>query len=241
MADLPNIERMLERQGRLWEMRRRLAAENGEASLAHLAEGPWITVSKEPGAGGVELARRLAHELGWQVFDHEILVAIAANTRTREAVLSRLDETAIGPLNDYLGGLLDPNLLGRRIPFLQEMLKVIWGLAKQGNAVIVGRGANWLLDSRHGLRLRTVAPLEGRVARLAQREGLDEVEARRRVERAQSDQEAFIRQVYQRRIDDPCGYDLVLNLEALGMDVAVPTVLAALQNRLGLKKPPAHA
>ena len=241
MADLPNIERMLERQGRLWEIRRRMAEEAGEASMAHLSEGPWITVSREPGAGGVELARRLAHELGWQVFNHEILAAIAENTRTREAVLSRLDETAIGPLNEYLGELLDPHLLGRRIPFLQEMLKVIWGLAKQGNAVIVGRGANWFLDPRYGLRVRTVAPLERRVARLARQEGLGEAEARRRVQQTQTTQEAFIRQVYERRIDDPCGYDLVLNLETLGMDIAVHTVLAALQRRLGLTQQPAHA
>ena len=125
MENLPKIEAMLERQGRFWEIRRRLAEEAGASaldSMAHLSEGPWVTISRQLGSGGIEFARRLAHELGWQVFDREIVSTIAENTRTRESVLSRLDEAAIGPVNDYISGLLDHDHPGRT-PFLQEMVR----------------------------------------------------------------------------------------------------------------------
>jgi len=236
MESLPKIEAMLERQGRFWELRRRLAAETGiEAlqSMAHLSEGPWLSVSKQLGAGGIEFARRLAHALGWQVFDHEILTTIAQNTHTRESVLSRLDEAAIGPINDYISGLLDHEHPGRT-PFLQEMVRVIWGLAKQGNAIIVGRGANWFLDPRFGLRVRCVAPLETRIERVAREEGLSPDVARSRILANDANQVAFIQQVYRRRIDDPDGYDLILNLGNLELDAGVEAALTALRRRLGV-------
>jgi cytidylate kinase len=236
MDKLPTIEEMLERQGRFWEIRRRVAQEVNEDAahrMLHLLEGPWITLSRQLGSGGIELGRRLAHDLGWQLFDREILGIIAEHTHTREAVLSRLDEAAIGPIEDYIRGLLERAHPGRT-PFLNEMVRVIWGLAKQGQAVIVGRGANWFLDPRFGLRLRVVAPLEQRVARISRDEGLNLADARRRVEKHDADQESFIRQVYRRSIDDLQGYDLVLNLGGLEIDVAVGLVRAALERKLGL-------
>ena len=235
MATLPKIEEILDRQVRSWEIRRRLADEVGAAArqaLAHLEGGPWITVSKQLGSGGIELAGRLAGELEWQVFDREILTTIAEHTHTQETVLKYLDERAIGPINDYLASELEPGVPGR-VPFVQEMIRVIWGLAKQGSAIIIGRGANWFLDSRFGLRLRVVAPLDGRVARMARQEGIDGDAAERKVRENDRQQEGFIRKTYGAEINDPTGYDLVLNLGALDPETAVQTAMTAFHRKLG--------
>jgi cytidylate kinase len=231
---LPSIEAMLERQARFWEVRRRLAEEGGEPArraLAHLPEGPWVSVSRQLGSGGLEVARRIAERLGWQVFDREIVSTIARHTHTQEAVLSYLDERAIGPINDYIARVLDPGLPGQ-VPFLQEMVRVIWGLAKQGSSVIVGRGANWFLDPRYGLRLRVVAPRNLRVSRIAQARGLAPAEAERTVRLHDARQEEYIRQAFRESIDDPLGYDCVLNLGVLDVEAAVETVHAALRHKL---------
>ena len=109
MAGGKEIEQIIERQASFWEVRRRLAAEGGKAAeraLAHLGEGPWITVSKQLGSLGVELARELARELDWQVFDREIVASIAEQRQLREAVMSRLDERAVGAFNDYIAQML---------------------------------------------------------------------------------------------------------------------------------------
>jgi cytidylate kinase len=221
------IEQIIEQQAKFWEVRRRLAEEGGEAArqaLAHLSEGPWITVSKQWGSGGVELARRVGEEMGWQVFDREILIAIAENTKMRETVLSRMDERAIGSFNDYIVQMLVPSDPGQ-LTFLQEMVRVIWGLARQGNAVIVGRGANWFLSPQYGLRVRTIAPLEYRMQQLS---GATEKEIRER----DAEQVSFIRRVYGRSIDDPEGYDLILNLQSMDFRTAVEVVMAALRKKL---------
>jgi len=235
MAGGKQIEQIIERQAKFWEVRRRLSEEGGEAAarvMAHLSEGPWITVSKQLGSGGVELAQALGRELGWQVFDREIVTAIAQQRKMREAVLSRLDERAIGAFNDYIAQMLVPNDPGQ-LAYLEELVRVIWGLAKQGNTIILGRGANWFLNARYGVRVRAIAALEVRADRVARAEQISVVRAGRKVKEHDAKQAAFIHQVYGRDIDDPLGYDLLLNTGEIEPEVARRITLAALNAKLG--------
>jgi cytidylate kinase len=234
MSSASNIEKIIEKQARFWEVRERIAVEGGEAAqraLAHLAEGPWISISKQWGSRSRELASKLAGELHWQWFDREILTTIAQHTNSREQILSRLDEHAIGSINDYIAQMVvseDPG----QAAYLQEMIRVVMGLAKQGNAIIVGRGANFFLDPRFGLRVRLVAPLEARVAHVAELEGCSRDSARPLVEKNDTQQAAFIRQVFGHDIDDPLGFDLMLNMGGMDEDTAVHAILAALRQKL---------
>jgi hypothetical protein len=230
-----HIEQILDRQAREWEMRRKLAEEGGEVAvgeLAHLPEGPWISISKQLGAEAVEVAESLHGRLGWQVFDKEIIESIARETHTRERVLSRMDERAVHRFDDWLEQLLVPDQ-PPQMTYLQQMARVIWALAKQGRVILLGRGANWFLDNRYGLRVRAIAPLDVRVRKVAEREKISPKDAGRKVRAADASRAAFIRQVYHRDIDDPLGYDLVVNTETLGAEAAADAVLAALKTKLG--------
>ena len=228
MDKLPTVEAILERQAKAWEMNRRLAdRETGAAAR----KGPWITVSRQLGSGGTELAQRLGQELEWQVFDQEILTTIARHTHTRETVLAQLDERAIGPLIDYIWRVLDPKIPGQ-VDFLQEMLRVVWGLAQQGNAIIVGRGANWFLDPRYGLRLRIVAPFEARVRYLVDKRRLPASEAERDIRDNDARQEDFVRKVFARDIDDPLGYEMLINMGSTDLETAATVAVAALRLRV---------
>ena len=55
-----------------------------------------ITVSREYGAGGYEVAKKLAEALGWELLDRELLHQAAAVEHLPDAELERLDEKAIG-------------------------------------------------------------------------------------------------------------------------------------------------
>jgi len=234
MTSSSNIEKIIEKQARFWEVRERIAEEGGEAAqraLAHLAEGPWISISKQWGSGSRELARRLAVELHWQWFDKQILTAIADHTHSCEQILHRLDEHAIGSINDYVSQMVvseDPG----QATYLHQMVRVVMGLAKQGNAIIVGRGANFFLDPRFGLRVRLVAPLEKRVARVAAAEGRSLDSARSEIEQNDAQQAAFIRQVFGQSIDDPLGFDIVVNMGDLDEDTSMRAILAALRQKI---------
>ena len=82
MSDSSSLSGLIDRQVSLWESKKGLQVER-RGTLAHRSEGPWITISTQLGAGGVELAKGLGARLLWQVFDKEILGEIAKNTNTR--------------------------------------------------------------------------------------------------------------------------------------------------------------
>jgi len=230
----PHLARLLDRQANLWQIRQRLAEAGGEAArreLAHLQEGPWVAVSKQLASGGVELAQCVARRLDWQLYDKEILEEIARHTHARTAVLQRLDEREVGWLEDTLKSLLKRDAPGHG-EFLQHMMRVIWALGRKGRTVILGRGANWLLNAQYGLRVRAVAPLELRTERLAAQERLKPAEAAARLRTDDDVRARFVRQVFSREIEDPLGYDLVLNLEGFDLQAAADTVVAALRNKL---------
>lgn len=225
----------MDRQQNLWELRRRAAQEGGEKArreLAHLKEGPWLTISKQLGSGAVDLAHRLAERLGWQVFDREILEAISSQTQAREAVLARLDERESGWIEDSLARLLVADDPGKAA-YQRELLRVVLALGRQGRAVLLGRGANWLLDPRYGLRVRVVELPEERARTLARLEGIEPGAALERLQRDDAARAAYIRQTFHRDIDDPLGYDMIVNLAAMSADAAADAVEAGLRRKLG--------
>ena len=230
-----NLDQLINRQMTLWEVRQKLAREGGEQArreLAHLKEGPWITLSRQSGSGGSALANSLAAKLGWQVFDKEILSAIARHDPAREKILSRLDEHAVSALQDYLTRLMDPEAMSRNV-YAHEVAQIICTLARQGRAILVGRGANWLLDPRYGLSVRVVAPLPVRVQRIARQRGIEPALAEHALRSEDMELAAFIRQLYRREIDDPTGYDLILNLGHLETEAAADALVTALRRKLG--------
>src|SRR5262249_34590431 len=122
------------------------------------------TVSREYGAGGGEVARRLAEVLGWDLFDRELLRQAAAVEHLSEAELERLDEKEIGMVDRF-----------RLHPPHQKYLHGITEAARQaaarGNVVLVGRGTRHLLgDNPNTFHLRLVAPRDWRVQRMARLE-----------------------------------------------------------------------
>jgi len=228
------IEQMLEHQARLWDKRRELGDRGTQVqhrTWGHLSEGPWVTLSRQLGSNGNEVARLLAQDLGWQVFDKEILQEIAKTSHLQEAVLEQLDQHDIGPFRDYLNQVILPRATSQP-HFFQQMTEATWSIAKKGHAVIVGRGANWYLDSRYGFRVRLVAPVEARVQRTAEREGIDPKPAEAKVRENDEEQRAFIKRSFHRDIDDSLGYDVVVNTEHLRAAKVAQLLRLAMDDKL---------
>ena len=226
---------LLERNGTLREIRRRVEEEWSKSEhrgIAHVDQGPWVTISRCLGAGWEAVASRLAERLGWQVYDREILEEISRETHMRQGILSLLDEREVGWIEEALARLALPDRPGQH-QFLDQMARVILALGRRGQAILVGRGANWLLHPACGVRVRMIAPLAMRIARVAEQEGLTPTEARARLQEDDATRARFIRQVYRQEIEDPAGYDLILNLGSLSTDAATDCIVAAMDRKLG--------
>ena len=120
-----------------------------------------ITVSREYGAGGGEVARRLAEVLGWELLDQQLLHQAAAVEHVPDDELERLDEQALSVADHF-------RLHPPHQHYLHGLREVVRQAALRGHAVLVGRGTRHLLgDTPNAFHLRLVAPKEWRACRMA--------------------------------------------------------------------------
>lgn len=201
-----------------------------------------VTISREYGSGGGEIATRLAERLGWQLIDHAIVERVASEigTSTQEAEVH--DEHAEGVLARALNSILYlyPATLVNTPPeaFLSDedyrdvLNRVVRAAATRGHVVIVGRASQVLLaQQRDILHVRIVAAFEQRVAYVMQREGLDQAAAQSRIRAKDHDRARYLEREYHCRPDDAHLYDIVLNTSSLDLESAVEVICLALQQK----------
>lgn len=226
-------EALVEHQARWRQLKELAGIADAEATERLRHEGPFVTVSRQLASGGAQLAARIAAPLGWRVVDRELIAAIVHAGEGSESALSLRDEHAAGLFDDYVSHLLVPDDPGQA-GYLRAMARAVIAFAHEGRVVILGRGANWLLRSACGLRVRAVADLEARVERLLAREhDLTAHEARTKLLHHDAEQRRFIRQTFGRDIEDPTGYDVVVNLGTVTIEDAARLIVSAVGQRIG--------
>lgn len=203
-----------------------------------------VTVSRMYGSGGGEVAQRLAQRLGWSLIDHEMVVRVAHELGITEAEAEDQDERsesfisrALHSMSLAYPGIVDdvpppPSPVERERRYQEALRRIIELAAKEGHAVIVGRGSHMLLGKRRDvLKVRIVAPLELRVAYVARREGLTEQDARDRIQDKDSARKRYVESAYHIRFGEPEQYDLVINTATLSLDDAVDLAYLALERK----------
>jgi len=207
-----------------------------------------ITISREYGSGGGEIAARLARRLGWRLIDHAVIEQTALQLEVRETEVEKHDEDYVesdrqGILSRILeqltpsaaatggGGIfLRTASSAETLPFQETMRDIIIAAATSRHVVIVGRGGQVLLaDRRDVLHVRVIAPLELRVAYTARREGLDTETARKRVQAKDQARTQFMQTQYRSQHEDPHLYDLEINTAVLDLDSTVNLICNALE------------
>lgn len=189
---------------------------------------PVITISRDPGSGGNVLGQKLADSLGFTLFHQEVIQKMAESSKVSTQLLETLDEKGLSTLEDWINSLVDSRHLWPD-QYLRHLLKVIGTLGKHGSAVLIGRGANFLLPQENRFAIRVISPREIRVANVAAEFGLSTEKANRRIFRTESNRKAFIRKYFNADIEDPLNYDLIVNMGNLKMDAAVAGVKAAFE------------
>jgi cytidylate kinase len=180
-----------------------------------------ITISRQYGAGAGELAQMLSQRLGYRVIDDELLGMAAERSGMDLAKIERVYEQrpSFQDLRVYRE---------RSEKYITAVNEVLEGLAREGDVIVVGRGANLaLLNHRNVFNLRLVADVAIRVRRVMTRESLDEAEARRKISESDYAREAYYRYLYNVMPDDPAIYDMILNTSRVTMEEAAAMVVAA--------------
>ena len=212
-----SVEQLVEEQLQKWNLR------GTERKTRSVKPGASITISREPGCGGTEIAKRLSAELGMDLFGGRIIQKVAESAEISDKVIQSLDEKERTRRDDWLTSLFETRHLWPD-RYLHHLSKVIGTIGRYGNAVILGRGANYVLPRETTFRVRIVAPMEFKVKRVM-RTTRDEAE--KYVLKTEAERRAFIRQYFHTDLTDIEHYDMVINMEKISIDGAVEGIKCA--------------
>jgi cytidylate kinase len=193
-----------------------------------------ITIEREYGCGGGEIAQLLAKQLGWKLWDQLLTEEIARLANCSKAVVEVREERN-DPLyyrlfksflrGSYEGSINAPKLnLVDSETILRLTRRVVEHAAERGDCVIVGRGSQQFLKNRPDtLRVFLYAPREDKVRRLLAR-GKTEEEAEQLVDTVDRERADFIQKYFNVEWPDRSIYHTMMNT-AIGDDTVLQIIL----------------
>jgi cytidylate kinase len=204
-----------------------------------------ITIEREYGCGGGEIAQLLAQQLGWKLWDQLLTEEIARLADCPKAVVEgreeRTDPLYYRLFKSFLRGSYEGSLNAHKIKSVDSdcILKftesVVQQAAKTGNCVIVGRGAQHFLQNRQDtLRVFLYASRENKVRRLQAR-GKSGEEAEQLVDSVDRERADFIQKYFHVEWPNRALYHTMMNT-AIGDAAVVDLILdwmKTIDNRVG--------
>lgn len=228
------IEKLVEHQLGLWQAQRRISDERLRREHDPGRTLGFVTISRDAGNNGPAVARELAERLGWSVFDSEIVDYIARHSSVHKDLISTLDERTRDFVTDAvmaLVGAAEHREFGSS-DYREALFSTMVAIAQHGEAVILGRGGNIVLERmKDGLRVRLIAPTAVRIDRLAEEMGVARTEAEKLVRQTDRERRSFVHKQFDRDIDDPCLYDLVINTAGMTCSEVVSLIWQAARIR----------
>jgi cytidylate kinase len=193
---------------------------------------PFITVSREPGSGGKEIAKRLAKHLNYKFFDKEIIERLFQKDQAKLQQYEELyDEKNINFINELINEIIYPNLLSQD-KFVKKLIEFITKLTLSGKCIILGRGANFFTDHRFGFHVRITAPLNFRIEKTTKYEHLNPKMATTKVREVSDERKQFVEKYFTKNIDNSQYYDLIINREYLTLEDTTEIILHAFKKKI---------
>ncbi len=197
-----------------------------------------ITISRQFGAGGSEVAQRVADALGWRVVDNELVEQVAARAGMTPTEVAEREERAPSFIERLTRTLAaqNPELFPPQDGTVKDMDEaslvrvtetVVAELARRGRVVLVGRAAPAVIGQQeNALHVKLVAPKAFRARMVVDRFGCTPEDATRRLGEVDAQRTRYHKDYYERDWNDPVNYHMTLNTGLLGLDGAAEAIVA---------------
>ncbi len=205
---------------------------------------PLITVTRQYGSGGSDVARQTAATLGWTVIDNEFVdeVArraglepeeVAAREERTPGLLERLARAlAVASPEMFVTAAGVPRVGADEATIVAVTERIIAEAAAEGRVVLVGRGAQAILGQRPAsLHAYVVASRPWRLQRAIERLGVNPADAERVLDETDRARDRYVNEHYGRERQNPANYDMVLNAERLTIPGAAAAMVAEARRR----------
>ena len=187
-----------------------------------------ITIGRELGSGGRELARRLSEELGFAYYDQEILKEIAERTQLSESYVRAIVERS--PVTSYpihvvrsFHPAVSP-VMDQTNKVCQEQTTIIKELAEKSDCIIVGRCADYILRDYKPLRIFVYSGMAEKIARCRQKsedtKDLSDKELEKQIKNIDKNRKKYYDFYTGQEWGDKRNYDLMINTSNISIKVA---------------------
>lgn len=203
-----------------------------EAGRAKARAPLVITLSRDYGSLGEEIAQRLSQCLGIVVYDQEILNRVAKRAKTDKFFFKGHDEQTSAALTSFLHNLVSGKS-GTLQDYRRHLAEVVADIART-DGIIIGRGAHLILGARRALRIRVVGSRQICAQRIASACHIPVPEAEQRVveinkKRHESVIELYGASVERCSLDHAPNFDLIINTDRISVEGAVGIVMLAIR------------
>ena len=204
-----------------------------------------ITINRECGSGGRDIARRMGEILGLKVYDKAILEAICEKYKLDKEEILRIKSKKLNLWDDLCQfyrqfDTMDDSYLTEHKKITSRELyyaesHIMRNLAEQESCIIVGRaGFHILKDNPDAIHIFLIADRDVRIRKVAEREGLDEKAAAKYVDETDEARENFTKSFAEVSRYDARNYDIVINVSRFTTPEDVAAILAEnMRKRIG--------
>jgi cytidylate kinase len=190
-----------------------------------------ITISRQFGAGGRTLGEIVAEKLGYEFYDNEVIQMVSIHAKVSADSVAALEKKTGGIFKKFMADIVPKSLKDLMVSRKQEIIdeeiyvdilqKIITEIAEDGNAVIIGRGSQYILKDRGDVfHVLITADGDDREKFLEEKYDLTHDQAVRAVSQDDRRRATLYRKFGETDYDQPDRYHLVLNTSKLDFETA---------------------
>lgn len=194
-----------------------------------------ITISRQYGAGGRTLGKMIAKKLGYSFADNEIIQMVAKEANVSPHWVESVEKEAGTKLSRILSSMVSQRWIDRVLAdergyideqiYLDYLVLIIAKIADEGDVVILGRGAQYILnDHPDAYHILLIREKEDRVRFIKENYKLSDKKALQVVNYEDRRRVSLFRKIGKVDYDDPSLYHLVLNMNRLDLKSALKLV-----------------
>ena len=201
-----------------------------------------ITISREFGSGGREIAKRLSDKLGYSYYDSEIITLLAKETNMSEEYLKNISEKGVYPYAFQFAKsfAMYSTMQNNQTEILVAQSKILKQIAEKENAIIVGRGANSILKQYNPMNIFVYATLESKINRCKQKanenENLTDKEIENKIKNIDKNRRAFNNLISNTEWGNKENYNLCINTSNIEIKSIIPSLAEYIENWFGGNK-----
>lgn len=194
-----------------------------------------ITIGRQHGSSGREIARLLAEKLNYKCYDKEIVDEAANHSDFSRDLIDAFDEKRMSAFILHAGGYGLNENFRLNMQVVSAQFEAMRNIAEKGDCIFVGRCADYILRDHDDLvSVFILGDMDERLKCLERRQGLDEAEARKKIKEVDKDRSSFYRYYSDQTWGDAQNYDICINSSKLGVEGTVQVILDYIKVR-GLK------